>query len=161
MNTYRTNDGFSLIEVMVAMMISGIALMGTLGAVEITSRHAQQGGLSNKALELAQARLEVKRSIRWQSLLEDDLDHDGTPDSFMVDDGQGADVLAGDGIYTAMYERDGITVVWTIESEPQRTLHTSGLVVIRAVASFANRRGEWREVHVATIRANPSYVGQR
>lgn len=43
MNTYRKSDGFSLIEVMVAMMISGIALMGTLGAVEITSRYAQLG----------------------------------------------------------------------------------------------------------------------
>jgi prepilin-type N-terminal cleavage/methylation domain-containing protein len=161
MNTYRKSDGFSLIEVMVAMMISGIALMGTLGAVEITSRYAQQGGLSNKALELAQARLEVKRSIRWQFLLEDDLDHDGTPDSFMVDDGQGADVLAGDGIYTAMCERDGITIVWTIEGEPQRPLHTSGLVTIRAVASYSSRGGQPREVHVATIRANPSYVGRR
>lgn len=161
MNIYRRNEGFSLIEVMVAMMISGIALMGALGAVEITSRYVQQGGLSNKAMELAQARLEVKRSVRWQSLLEDDLDHDGIPDSIMVDDGQGADVIAGDGIHTAMYERDGITVVWTIESEHQRTLHTSGLVAIRAVASFANRRGERRAVHVATLRANPSYVGQR
>jgi len=161
MNTYRNNDGFSLIEVMVAMMISGIALMGALGAVEITSRYAQQGGLSSKALELAQARLEVKRSIRWQSLLEDDLDHDGTPDSFMVDDGQGADVLAGDGIYTAMCERDGVTVIWTVEGEPQRPLQTSGLVTIRAVASYTNRRSQPREVHIATIRANPSYVGQR
>lgn len=161
MNTYRHSDGFSLIEVMVAMMISGIALMGTLGAVDITSRYTQQGGLSNKALELAQARLEVKRSIRWQSLLEDDLDHDGTPDSFMVDDGQGADVTAGDGIYTAMFERDGITIVWTIEGEPQKPLPNTGLVTIRAIASYSDRRGQPREVHVGTIRANPSYVGPR
>ena len=85
------NDGFSLIEVMVAMMISGIALMGTLGALEISSRHVQQGGLSSKALELAQARLEVKRSVGWQSLLEDDLDRDGVSETLMADDGQGYD----------------------------------------------------------------------
>ncbi|MBX3302917.1 MAG: prepilin-type N-terminal cleavage/methylation domain-containing protein [Nitrospira sp.] len=161
MTAHLNNDGFSLIEVMVAMMISGIALMGTLGAVEITSRYAQQGGLSNKALELAQARLEVKRSVRWHSLLEDDLDHDGTPDTFMLDDGQGADATAGDGIYTAMCERDGVTVVWTIEGEPQRPLHATGIVAIRAVASYSGLRGQRREVHVATIRANPSYIGQR
>lgn len=161
MSTSLRSDGFSLVEVMVATMITGIALMGALGAVEITSRHVQQGGLSSKALELAQARLEVKRSIRWQSLLEDDLDHDGIPDRFMVDDGQGADVIAGDGIYTAMDERDGVTVVWTVESEPQRPLHASGTVTIRAIASYSNVRGQRREVQVATIRANPSYVGKR
>jgi prepilin-type N-terminal cleavage/methylation domain-containing protein len=161
MNAHIKNDGFSLIEVMVAMLISGIALMGTLGAVEITSKYAQQGGLSNKALELAQSRLEVKRSVRWQSLLEDDLDHDGTPDTFMRDDGQGADVAAGDGIYTAMYEHDGITVVWTIEGDPQKPLNATGIVAIRAVASFSGLRGQRREVHVATFRANPSYTGQQ
>lgn len=154
-------NGFSLVEVMVAMMISGIALMGALSAVEVSSRHVQQGGLSNKALELAQARLEVKRSVRWQSLLEDDLDRDGIPETFMADDGQGHDRTAGDGIYTAMYERDGVTVVWTIEGERPGPLSASGMVTIRAVASYPGLRGQQREVHVATIRANPGFVGQR
>jgi len=154
-------NGFSLVEVMVAMMISGIALMGALGAVEVSSKHLQQGGLSNKALELAQARLEVKRSVRWQSLLEDDLDRDGIPETFMVDDGRGCDVTAGDGIYTAMHERDGVTVVWTIESQRPGPLSGSGMVTIRAVASYPGLRGQPREIHVATIRANPGYVGQQ
>jgi prepilin-type N-terminal cleavage/methylation domain-containing protein len=155
------NDGFSLIEVMVAMMISGIALMGTLGAVEISSRHVQQGGLSSKALEFAQARLEVKRSVRWQSLLEDDLDRDGISETFMADDGQGPDVTAGDGVYTAMYERDKVTVVWTIEVERQGPLSAAGSVRVRAVASYPGLNGQKREVQVATIRANPNFVGQR
>ena len=117
MSRFPKNEGFSLIEVMVAMMISGIALMGTIGAVEISSRHVQEGGLSSKVLELAQARLEVKRSVRWRSLLEDDLDRDGFSETLMADDGQGYDVVAGDGIYTAMYERDGVTVVWMVEAD--------------------------------------------
>lgn len=161
MKALLKNDGFSLIEVMVAMMISGIALMGTLGAVEITSRYVQQGALSDKALELAQGKLEVKRSIRWQSLLEDDLDHDGSPDTFMVDDGQGADVTAGDGIYTSRWERDGVTLVWSIEGDRGKPLNGSGSAVIRAVASYSDRRGHRREVQVATIRSNPNYVGSR
>ncbi len=161
MNTPTKNDGFSLIEVMVAMMISGIALLGTLGAVEITSRYVQQGGLSSKALELAQGKLEAKRSIRWSSLLEDDLNYDGIPDAVMVDDGQGADAIAGDGIYTARYERDGITLMWTIEGDREKPLNASGIAVIRAVASYSDRRGQRREVQVATIRANPNYVGQQ
>ncbi|MBK9307363.1 MAG: prepilin-type N-terminal cleavage/methylation domain-containing protein [Nitrospira sp.] len=161
MSSHLQCDGFSLIEVMVAMMISGIALLGTLGAVEITSRYVQQGGLSSKALEFAQGKLEAKRSMRWSSLLEDDLDHDGIIDAIMVDDGQGADINAGDGIYTASYERDGITLVWTIEIDHERSLHTSGIIVIRAVASYSDRRGQRREVQVATLRANPNYVGLR
>lgn len=155
------NDGFSLIEVMVATMISGIALMGTLGAVEISSRHVQQGGLSSKALELAQARLEVKRSVRWQSLLEDDLDRDGVSETFMADDGQGYDVAAGDGIYTAMYERDGVTVVWMIEADRPGPLSASGMVTIRAVASYPGLGRQKKEVRVATIRANPGFVEPR
>jgi prepilin-type N-terminal cleavage/methylation domain-containing protein len=154
------NDGFSLIEVMVAMVIVGVALMGTLGALEVSSRHVQQGGLNSKAIELAQARLEAKRSVRWQSLLEDDLNRDGTPETLMADDGQGSDRAAGDGIYTAMYERDGVTVVWTIETEEPGPLYSTAMVIIRAVASYSGPNGHKREVKVATIRANPNFVGQ-
>lgn len=161
MRRIMKTDGFSLIEVMVAMVISGIALMGALGAVELSSRHVQQGGLNSKAIELAQARLEAKRSAHWQSLLEDDLDHDGTPETHMADDGQGPDIAGGDGIYTAMYERDGVTVVWTIETERPGPLRSAAMVMIRAIASYSGRNGNKREVQVATIRANPSFVGQR
>jgi len=155
------NDGFSLIEVMVAMVIVGVALMGTLGALEVSSRHVQQGGLNSKAIELAQARLEVKGSVRWQSLLQDDLDRDGTPETLMADDGKGSDIAADDGIYTAMYERDGVTVVWTIETEQPGPLYSTAMVTIRAVASYSGLNGHKREVKVATIRANPNFVGQR
>ena len=135
--------------------------MGTLGAVEISSRHVQQGGLNSKAIELAQARLEAKRSVRWQSLLEDDLDRDGTPETLMADDGQGSDITAGDGIYTAMYERDGVTVVWMIETERPGPLRSASMVRIRAVASYSGINGLKKEIQVATIRSNPNFVGQR
>lgn len=161
MSRTMKNDGFSLIEVMVAMVISGVALMGTLTAVEVSSRHVRQGALTSKAIELAQARLEAKRSVRWQSLLEDDLDHDGTPETFMADDGQGSDTTAGDGIYTARYERDGVAVVWMIETERPGPLSSAAMVTIRSVASYAGLNGHKREVQVATIRANPNFVGQR
>lgn len=154
------DNGFSLIEVMVAMMISGIALMGTMGALELSSRHIHQGGLSGRAMEMAQTRLEVKRSVRWQALLEDDLDHDGAPETLMKDDGLDSDALAGDGIYTAMQERDGITLVWSIEADPPGLLAAAGMVVIRATAAYAGAGGR-TEARMATIRANPVFTGQR
>jgi prepilin-type N-terminal cleavage/methylation domain-containing protein len=161
MRQVMKNDGFSLIEVMVAMVIAGVALMGTLGAVEISSRHVQQGGLNSKAIELAQARLEAKRSVRWQSLLEDDLDRDGIPETFMADDGQGSDITAGDGIYTAMFQRDGVTIVWMIEADQPGPLFSAAMVMIRSVASYSGLNGLKKEIQVATIRANPNFVGQR
>jgi hypothetical protein len=115
----------------------------------------------SKAIELAQARLEAKRSGRWQSLLDDDLDHDGIPETLMADDGLSSDITAGDGIYTASYERDGVTVVWTIEAERPGPLRSAGMVRIRAVASYSGLNGHKSDVQMATIRTNPTFVGQR
>jgi hypothetical protein len=79
----------------------------------------------------------------------------------MIDDGTGFDIAPGDGIYTAMYERDGITVVWTVETDRPGPLGETSMVRIQAVASYLGRNREKREVQMATMRANPSYVGYR
>lgn len=160
MRGYAQDKGFSLIEVMMAMVISGIAFMGAIGAVQISSGQIRQGALNSHALELAQARLEVKHSVRWPQLLEDDLDGDGIPETMMKDDGQHPDNMADDGIYTAMLERNGITVVWSVETDRPGPLASVGMVAIRAVSSYVGRGGQ-KEVLVATLRANPAFVGQR
>lgn len=154
------DTGFSLIEVMIAMVISGIAFIGAIGAVQISSAHTRQGALASRALELAQARLEVKQSIRWPYLLEDDLDDDGIPETMMKDDGQDPDAMADDGIYTAMLERNGITVVWSVETDRPGPLGSVGMVAIRAVSSYVGQ-GSPKEVMVGTLRANPAFIGQR
>jgi prepilin-type N-terminal cleavage/methylation domain-containing protein len=154
------DKGFSLIEVMIAMVISGIAFMGAIEAVQLSSGHIRQGALNSSALELAQARLEVKQSVRWPYLLEDDLDGDGISETMMKDDGQNPDTMADDGIYTAMLERNGITVVWSVETDRPGPLGSVGMVAIRAVSSYVGQGGQ-KEVMVATLRANPAFVGQR
>jgi len=155
-----SQEGMTLIEVIVAMVISGIALLGAIGTVQVSSGSIRDSGLATKALELAQSRLESKRSVRWQFLLEDDVDGDGIPETPMKDDGQGSDVAADDGIYTAMLEREGVTVVWTVETDSRRPLHSVGIVAIRAVSSYVGRAGR-KEVQVATLRANPVFVGRQ
>jgi prepilin-type N-terminal cleavage/methylation domain-containing protein len=149
--------GFSLVEVMIAMVISGVALTGTMGAMEMSTRYALQGQLSTRALAFAQARLEAKRSVRWPSLLEDDLDHDGVPETLMKDDGHGPDRLAGDGIYSSKHEQDGVAVVWTIEPDGEEPWPSAPVVVVRATAFYDGGRG-MREIHMATLRANPTFV---
>jgi prepilin-type N-terminal cleavage/methylation domain-containing protein len=158
MSRDECQEGMTLIEVIVAMVISGIVLLGAIGAVQVSSGFIRDSGLATKALELAQSRLESKRSVRWQLLLEDDVDGDGIAETLMKDDGQGGDVAAADGIYTAMLERDGVTVVWTVETDGRKPLYAVGLVVMRAVSSYVGRDGR-KDVQVATLRANPVFVG--
>ena len=153
-------EGMTLIEVMVAMVISGVALIGAMGAMQISSGYIREGGLITKASELAQSRLEFKRSVRWQLLLQDDVDGDGIPETLMKDDGQGGDVAEGDGIYTAMLERDGVTVVWTVEADNRQPLSSVGIVAIQAVSFYDGRAGR-KAVRVATLRANPVFVGRQ
>jgi prepilin-type N-terminal cleavage/methylation domain-containing protein len=150
--------GFSLIEVMLAIVISGIVLMGTMGAVELATRYIQQAGLGTRALEVAQSRLEVKRSVRWRVLLEEDLDDDGLPETSMRDDGQGHDVVAGDNTYTATRERDGVTVVWTMATDRSGPLSSAGMVTIHATATFEGPDGQ-KQVRLIALRANPAFVG--
>ncbi|SPP64884.1 type IV pilus modification PilV family protein [Nitrospira lenta] len=154
------DGGFSLVESMVAMSISMIVVMGGMAALQVSARLVQQGVMKTRALVLAQGRLEAKRSVRWETLLEDDLDHDGRMDVMMADDGQGADVSAGDGIYSAQWEHDGVTLKWTVAMDRLGPLGTAGLVTIRAAASYPGL-GAVRMVEVGTVRANPAFTGSR
>jgi len=150
--------GLSLVEVMIALVISGIALTGAMGAVQIAGKYIRQADRNSKAFELAHSRLEVKRSVRWHFLLQDDLDDDGQLDTIMKDDGVAPDVMAGDGIYTAALERDGITVLWSVEVDRPGPLSSVGMAIIQAVASYDGSEGH-KEIRVATFRANPAFVG--
>lgn len=116
--------------------------------------------MKTRALSLAQGRLEAKRSVRWEAMLQDDLDHDGRTDVVMADDGQGADVSEEDGIYTGQWEHDGISLTWTVVMDRLGPLTTAGFVTIRAAASYPGLGGT-RVVELGTVRANPAFAGVR
>lgn len=157
----RADDrGFSLVEVVVAMSISMIVVMGGMAALQVSARLTQEGVMKTRAVSLAQGRLEAKRSVRWEAMLQDDLDHDGRPDVVMADDGQGADVSAEDGVYTGQWERDGITLKWTVAMDRLGPFTTAGFVTIRAAASYSGLGGT-RVVELGTVRANPAFAGVR
>lgn len=157
---WHHDRGFSLVEAMVAMSISAIVVLGGMAALEVSARLVQQGSLKTRALALAQGRLEAKRSVRWEALLQDDVDHDGRTDVMMADDGQGADVSAGDGIYSAQWEHDGVTLKWMVALDRPGPLSMAGWVTIRAAASYPSLGGV-RVVEVGTVRANPTFTGAR
>lgn len=152
--------GASFAEALVAMTLTLIGLVGAMGAFQAAERSLRSGTLATRALAMAESRIEAKRSVRWDRLLLDDLNHDGVPDLVMHDDGAGGDVLAGDGVYSGSWDQDGVQLMWTVTPSRSGSLSASGHVLIEARAAYTASEG-LREVHIGTLRANPVFVGSR
>lgn len=157
----RPQAGFSLIEVMVAMVVLAFGLLGVMGVVQWTDGSLRLSAIGTRALALAESRLEAKRAVPWEALLEDDLDGDGWPERAMRDDGAPPDAQAGDGLYTAMVEQDGIVLRWTVQADRPGPVQTWGVVTIMAHASYQAGPGRWQDLTIGTLRANPRYLGRR
>jgi prepilin-type N-terminal cleavage/methylation domain-containing protein len=157
----RQQAGFSLVEVMIAMVILAFAILGVMGSFRWAEHGLRQGATGMRALALAESRLEAKRAAPWTALLTDDVDGDGQPEITMRDDGQPPDAQADDGLYTAEAERDGIVLRWTVQPDRPGPLAAWGAAIITAVARYPVGESRWREVAVGTLRANPVYLGTR
>ena len=157
---FHAEGGASFAEVLVAMTLTMIGLVGAMGAFQAAERSLRTGALATRALAMAESRIEAKRSVRWDRLLLDDLNHDGVPDLVMRDDGTGGDMLAGDGVYSGSWNQDGVQLVWMVTPSRAGSLSASGHALIEARAVYAVGEGQ-REVRVGTLRANPLFVGSR
>jgi hypothetical protein len=151
-------SGATFSEVMVAIVLTSIGIMTVMAAFEAADRRLGRDTLAARALAAAESRLEAKRAAPWKQLLSDDFNHDGVPDLTMHDDGSEGDRIAGDGIYSAMLEGQGVTVIWTVAFAHSQSLSNSGMVVIEARGVY-RAGGEEREVRLATLRANPAFAG--
>lgn len=154
----RSQAGFTFAEVMVAMAITSVSLVGAVTTFHVAEQHFRQGTLASRAFALAESRIEAKRSARWDRLLIDDLNHDGQSYLIMRDDGEGDDARAGDGVYSGSWDDNGIHLRWTVAFSRPGALSTSGSVLLEAIASYMTDRGP-REVRIGTLRANPTFVG--
>ena len=155
---FHAEGGASFAEVLVAMTLTLIGLVGAMGAFQAAERSIRTGTLATRALAMAESRIEAKRSVRWDRLLLDDLNHDGASDLVMHDDGVAGDVLAGDGVYSGSWEHDGVRLIWTVTPSRSGSLSASGHVLIEARAVYAAGESQ-REVRVGTLRANPVFTG--
>ncbi|HEY5626411.1 MAG TPA: choice-of-anchor X domain-containing protein [Nitrospira sp.] len=153
-----STEGATFSEVLVALVLTMVGVLGAMGAFQAAGSGISQGALVTRALAMAESRIEAKRSVSWDLILMDDLDHDGTMETSMRDDGAGGDRSAGDGIYSASREQDGVSLTWMVS--PNRPGHVldSGFVIIEARASYQWGEGR-REVRLATVRANPNVSG--
>jgi prepilin-type N-terminal cleavage/methylation domain-containing protein len=152
-------QGFTLVELMVALPILAIALLGVLTMFQWSVRGTEHSASALRAVALAESKLEEKRSVSWARLLEDQ-GGDGGVDGSMRDDGLGADLVAGDGIYSAQRDRDGVHLVWTVQFDRSGPPATAGLATITARAHYVSVSGQLRQILLGTMRANPSYVGE-
>ncbi len=157
---FHAEGGASFAEVLVAMALTLIGLVGAMGAFQVAERSLRTGMLATRALAMAESRIEAKRSVRWDRLLLDDLNHDGAPDLVMRDDGLSGDVLAGDGVYSGSWDQDDVHLTWTVTPSRPGSLSASGYVLIEAHAFYAAGDGQ-REVRVGTLRANPVFLGSQ
>lgn len=153
--------GFSLIEVMLAMLLLAGGVLGVMGAFQWADRGLRAGAHAGHALALLEARLEAKRAVAWDQLLRDDLDFDGTAEITMQDDGADFDAAAGDGIYTGHFQDGAIHVVWTVQPSRPGPLREAGSVVIQAQATYPDGPGRSKAIRIGTLRANPRYLGTR
>ena len=159
-SSFEHARGATFSEVMVAMALTSVGVVGAMGAFEAADKSVWQDALAARALAMAESRLEAKRASPWGQLLTDDLDHDGVPEMTMHDDGTDGDRMAGDGVYSAMLEQQGVTVIWTVSFVPAESHGDSGAVVIEARGVYWTSGGE-RQVRLATLRANPTFSGNR
>ncbi len=161
----RTRDlqaaeaGFSLIEVMLAMMILPIAIVGVMGIFEWAEQGRSYAAIGTRASVLVTSRIDAKLAGSWEQLLADDLDMDGVSEQLMRDDGQGGDETGGDGVYTTSLDREGIRLTWTVQADRPGPLAQAGTVVIRAWAAFPGIKGRPTVIRAGTFRANPLFLG--
>jgi prepilin-type N-terminal cleavage/methylation domain-containing protein len=149
--------GFTLTEVMVTMGITLTALMGSLSLFHVSEQLIGEARLANRALVMAESRIEAKQSTRWDRLLADDLFHNGHF-TMMHDDGEGDDIRPSDGVYSNSVDHQGIHLSWTVTWSRPESLVASGLVLLEATASYSTRQG-LRQIKVSAIRANPHFIG--
>ena len=89
--TSHNDAGATFSEVIVAMALTSVGVIGAMGAFEAAAKSLGRDALAARALSMAESRLEAKRAAPWGQLLGDDLDHDGVMDVPMHDDGAGGD----------------------------------------------------------------------
>jgi len=69
LNSLKTAKGFSLIEIVIALLILAVCLLGLAGLMATTLRNTSFGGHLTEAATFAQDKLEQLRAAPWASIL--------------------------------------------------------------------------------------------
>jgi prepilin-type N-terminal cleavage/methylation domain-containing protein len=112
------SGGFTLVELVVAMAILVVVLIGVLGSLEFAARATQQASVRQGAMQLATQRIEYARNIPYQVLGTKNADGSfGDPAGILPADGES--VVTSSGAYAVAYR-----VWWMRESDPNPAAQT-------------------------------------
>ena len=70
MKLFNKPNGFSLIEILIALVILSISLLALAGLMVTTTKNTSFGSHMTEAATFAQDKLEELRAIRWQDIPE-------------------------------------------------------------------------------------------
>ncbi len=115
--------GFSLIEVMVALMILSFGIVASLGMIQASRLGMTSGQQRTYATGLAMAKMEEKLSVPNQELLT--------------------------GPFSGEEMIDGFTRTWTIQSGTP----TAGLAIVHVTVKWKDGRGFPHRLRLAAVRA--------
>jgi type IV pilus assembly protein PilV len=126
----KNQQGFTLVEVVVALTVVAIGIMGLSIVFPTASRDVGKSGVRTKALQLAQEKMEYIHSLAY-----DDADLDGTYE-------HNDSVNPIDNVYYrtwTVYEDDPIAGCKRVVVEVTWDTYTQGTVSIWAVIASAGR----------------------
>ena len=170
----RGCKGFTLLELMIALVILAIGLMGVSGMILTSVRGNAFGSRMMQATALAQDKIEEMQNSRYKSLYADcrmagfpitcpnppgtmPLDADGLVQVSANDSGANGDEISGDGVWTYQYDNAtgpeplpaGMTLIWGVK----RNYPQPRLVWIMAAAQWKEKL-KTHEVRVESIIGN-------
>lgn len=150
MRRWNADDGCTLAEVLVSMSILSIVLTGSFGMFASIGKNSATAAKSIAMAALVESRIEVMRTIPYQSLMAPDLDGDGIAD--LVFEKKDANLFLGQ----QTIQHNLLTYTLVLD-QPQ--LGRSRSATIKVAADWKDSEGRPRTVRFGLRRANPVYAG--
>ena len=139
---HNHQKGISILEVVFALVIFSISLMGVLEMFSLGEKGGSFGDRTSLAVSLAQDKMEEKWMASWDLILWDDLDGDGQAETKMKTTGPGAY------FYEETTEK-GILRRW----EVQKGSSSSALTLIQVTTIWTDKKGKDHIFNLRGLRA--------
>lgn len=144
---HNNQKGISILEVVFALVIFSISLMGVLGMFSLGEEGSSYGDHTSLGLSLAQDKMEEKWMAPWELLLWDDLDGDGQAETKMKKTGAGV-------YFFEETTEKGIIRRW----EVRKGASSSELTLISVTTIWTDKKGKDHIFNLRGLRAeHPMY----
>jgi hypothetical protein len=150
MSCWNADQGCTLAEVLVSMSVLSLVLTGSFGTFGLMEKTTGAAAKTLSMTALVESRMEVLRTIPYQSLMTPDFDGDGTADVVFEEKDAG--------LFVGQETLHHLLLTYTlIPDQPQ--LVGSKAATIKVTAEWKDSEGRPRAVRFGFRRANPLYSG--